>query len=218
MRVEGAYTFPGNIQYVFATLTNPDALARAIPGCERFLQFGPMNADGDITYETRLRLGRQRQPYTLTLQVKAVRRPTYLTLEIRGHGPSGLMTGSGSIDLVEQDEHTVVAYRFSVAGAQTSNVVEAPSQEAAFAARVTCAHLADEIYAETEDADVRRAVDELVTPRGRIVTSFMRRRGVRGSLPWTERAMWMTAGLAMGLGAIALTVGVVRRIGSDGSR
>lgn len=219
MRVEGTYTFPGDIERVFAALTNPDALARAIPGCERFIQFGPTSADGDTTYETRLRLGQNRHPYTVTLRVKAARRPAYLKLDVHGHGPTGPMSGSGSLDLVQQDSHTVVAYRFTFNGAELPEVGDTPSQPASFIARATCAHLADEIYAETDDDLVwlpgsSAAADDIMTPRGRIVTSLAARRAAQQPLAWTERAIWMSAGLAMGLGAIALTVGIVRRFGS----
>ncbi|HET9111856.1 MAG TPA: SRPBCC domain-containing protein [Ktedonobacterales bacterium] len=229
MRVEGTYTFPGAIERVFAALTNPDALARAIPGCERFIQFGPANADEETTYETRLRLGQRRLPYTVTLRMKAARRPAYVTLEIRGYGPSGPIAGTGSLDLVEQDSHTVVAYRFTVNGAELPEVGDTPSQSASFIARATCAHLADEIYAEAEDEQTTWlpsangvSAGEFVTPRGRIVTRVrgLTARGDAHSLQplaWTERALWMGAGLAMGLSAIALTAGVVRRMGSRAS-
>ena len=126
MLVEGTYTFPGGIERVFATLTNPDALARAIPGCERFIQLGPATANGDVTYEARLRVGDRRRPYTVTLGVKAARRPAYLKLDIRGFGPGGAITGSGSLDLVEQGDHTVAAYRFSASGADALETSDAP--------------------------------------------------------------------------------------------
>ncbi|HEX8996400.1 MAG TPA: SRPBCC domain-containing protein [Ktedonobacterales bacterium] len=221
MRVEGTYTFPGDVQRVFAALTNPDALARAIPGCERFIQFGPTTAEGDSVYETRLRLGQSRQPYTINLRVKTARRPAYLKLDVRGYGPTGPISGSGSLDLVEQDSHTVVAYRFTFNGAELPEVGDTPSQSASFIARATCAHLADEIYSESESdlvwlpaSAANGASEDIVTPRGRIVTSLAARRAAQQPLAWTERAIWMSAGLAMGLSAIALTVGIVRRFGS----
>lgn len=215
MRVEGAYTFPGDIERVFETLTNPDALARAIPGCERFIQLGPSTPEGAITYEARLHLGQRRQPYSVSLRVKAVRRPAYLTLDLRGHGPTGLMTGSGSLDLVEQDNHTVVAYRFNFSGAELPESNDAQSPSASFLARATCAHLADELLAADDQATHLNERGELVTARGRIVTRLDRGRNGLQPLPWTERAIWMTAGLAMGLSAIALTVGIVRRLGGQ---
>jgi carbon monoxide dehydrogenase subunit G len=225
MRVEGTYTFPGAIERVFTALTNPDALARAIPGCERFIQFGPASADEETTYETRVRLGQRRQPYTIALTMKAARRPAYAKLEMRGYGPAGAITGGGSLDLVEQDSHTVVAYRFTFTGAELPEVGDTPAPSASFIARAICAHLADEIYAATEDEaawapHVVGLPDDagvIVTPRGRIVTrmrGLAARRAATPPLAWTERALWMSAGLAMGLSAIALTAGIVRRFGA----
>lgn len=225
MRVEGTYTFPGAIEQVFAALTNPDALARAIPGCERFIQLGPTTDQHETAYEARLRLGQRRQPYTIALTLISTRRPTYARLDLRGHGSAGPITGSGSLDLVEQDSHTVVAYRFTFNGAELPEVGDLPSQSASFIARATCAHLADEIYAATEEAaalaprsnGVASTTGDYVTARGRIVTRVRGRAARRAAQPplaWTERAIWMSVGLAMGLGAIALAAGIVRRFGA----
>ncbi|HEU5342759.1 MAG TPA: SRPBCC domain-containing protein [Ktedonobacterales bacterium] len=224
MRVEGTYTFPGAIGQVFAALINPDALARAIPGCERFIQLGPTTSQEETAYEARLRLGQHRQPYTIALTLVSPRRPAYARLELRGHGPAGPITGSGSLDLVEQDSHTVVAYRFTFNGAELPEVGDLPSQSASFIARATCAHLADEIYAQTEEAaaaqrsnGVAATAGAYVTARGRIVTrvrGLAARRAAQPPLAWAERAIWMSAGLAMGLGAIALAAGIVRRFGA----
>lgn len=217
MRVEGAYTFPGEVERVFATITNPDALARAIPGCERFIQLGPATTHGDARYETRLRAGPGRQAYTITLDVTAARRPAYLKLEIGGRGPAGPIVGSGSLDLVEQDGHTVAAYRFIVSGPGAPETNDAPSQSAGFVAQATCAHLADEIFAGMDEM----AWEPQGSPRARAFTvarerlgaRMARRRSAQQPLAWTERAIWLSVGLAMGLGAIALAAGVVRWLG-----
>ncbi len=209
MRVEGTYTFPGAIDRVFRTLTNPDALARAIPGCERFIQFGPASDDGQTAYEMRLRLGQRRQPYVITAQVAAARQPNYLRLELRGYGPSGAITGDGSLDLVEQDSHTVVAYRLTFSGPDLPEGSDMATRSASFMARAACAHLADEIYAEAESEPAWLSDAELAVAKSR----RMKLRAPAGAPTWTERAVWMSAGLALGLGAIALTVAVARRLG-----
>lgn len=220
MRVEGTYTFPGAVERVFAALTDPDALARAIPGCERFIQFGPATPAGDVAYETRVRLGQARQPYTVTLRVAGTRRPSYLKLDLRGYGASGPISGSGSFDLVAQDSHTVVAYRFTLTGPDLAEGSAMPTQAATFIARATCAHLADEIYAESEREPTRlgaaaAAVSGVTAPAaasdgasGRLVAPAEGARRL-----WTERAVWMGAGLALGLGALGLTLSIVRRMG-----
>lgn len=218
MRVEGTYIFPGATSRVFATLTNPDALARAIPGCERFIQFGPASATGETAYETRLRLGQRRQPHVITIRVTAARQPDYLRLELGGHGPSGAITGEGSLDLVEQDSHTVVAYRLNLAGPDLPDESEAAGRAATSMARTACAHLADELYAASEGDPVwlpaaalaRRDAGALPNGARAGVTADL---VPSGAPVWAERAVWMGAGLALGLSAIALTLAVARRFG-----
>jgi hypothetical protein len=166
----------------------------------------------------RLRTGQGQQAYTVTLEVRAARRPAYLKLEISGHGPSGPITGTGSLDLVEQGEHTVAAYRFMFSGAGAPETSDLPAQSATFTARAACAHLADEIFAQGND-EMTWLPEEaahsggLATARERIRANMRIQRAAQPTLAWTERAIWLSAGLAMGLGAIALAMGIVRWLG-----
>ncbi|MEO7000715.1 MAG: SRPBCC domain-containing protein [Ktedonobacterales bacterium] len=230
MRIEGAYTFPGVIDRVFARLVNPDALARSIPGCERLTQFGPPDAAGATIFEARLRLGERRQPYTATVKILAVRRPAYLRLEIQGRGPAGPLSGQGSIDLVEQERHTIVAYTLTLDAADLPSDQAAATQAGQTIARSTCANIADDLYAEwavqpafasiagLESNGALRPLN-VQTERGQIITltPLMDGLGKRSRFafarPWAQRAVWMGAGLALGLAAIALTLGVVRKLG-----
>jgi len=206
MRVEGTYTFPGASSRVFSILTNPDALARAIPGCERFIQFGPANGDGQTAYEMRLRLGERRLPYVVNAQVTVARHPDYLRFELRGYGPSGAIIGEGSLDLVEQESHTVVAYRLTLTGPDLPEGSDIVAREANFMARATCAHLADEMYAEAEDASGWLPGTLSAVNPGKLDSPST------AAPTWGTRAVWMGAGLALGLGAIALTVAAIRRM------
>lgn len=207
MRVEGTYIFPGATGDVFALLTNPDALARAIPGCERFIQFGPASDDGQTAYEARLRLGQRRQAYVVTARVAATREPDYLKLEVRGYGPSGPLSGEGSLDLVEQDGHTVVAYRLSLTGPDLAGAMDASSVEGARMARATCAHLADELQARSGGGHAQYAAAALAEDAARREVARM-----SGTPSWPERAVWMGTGLALGLGVIAVSVALARRL------
>ncbi|HEU0025597.1 MAG TPA: SRPBCC domain-containing protein [Ktedonobacterales bacterium] len=219
MRVDGTYIFPGTTGRVFATLTNPDALARAIPGCERFIQFGPARATGEVAYEARLRLGQRRQSYVVTLRVTAARQPDYLRLEIRGFGPSGPITGDGTLDLVEQDSHTVAAYRLSLSGPDLPEGNDMAARAANFMARAMCAHLADELYAEVGDEPIWLPGAAPAPEPASRPTQVTAESGKLDAFPaagaptWAERAVWMGAGLALGLGAIALTLAIARRLG-----
>lgn len=217
MRVEGTYTFPGATSRVFATLTDPDALARAIPGCERLIQLGPASEHGLTVYEARMRLGQQRQPYTIRARVAASRQPDYLRLELSGVGPGGPITGEGSLDLVEQDAHTVAAYRLTLSGPDLSASTESASRVGALIAQTTCERLADAIYASTggealwppDGALAHDVADTAVTSSSE---SAWRKALATNAPGWGERVAWLGAGLALGLSAIALTLAVVRRI------
>lgn len=186
MRIEGTYTFPATIERVFAALMDPDVLGRALPGCERILQFGPAAADGASSFEVRLRPEPGAGVYTVRIIGVAARRPAHLRVDVRGRGPQGLVTGSGLIDLVAQDEFTVGAYVFDVAAAlpfanqrtaehepaeqgsgHRSTIAGVPEGRAREAvgtaqrfARATCERLADVLRPisgdEQEDAGVRK--------------------------------------------------------------
>jgi carbon monoxide dehydrogenase subunit G len=214
MRVDGTYIFPGATGRVFAMLTNPDALARAIPGCERFIQFGPASDTGETAYEVRLRLGQRLQPYAITMRVTAARQPDYLRLELRGLGPSGPITGDGSLDFVEQESHTVVAYSLTLSGPDVLEGSDMAARAASSMARATCAHLADEIYAEAGDELVWLRAGALAHDPAIAATKSgkLGAFATPGAPLWAERAVWLSAGLALGLGVIALTLAVARRL------
>jgi carbon monoxide dehydrogenase subunit G len=223
MRVEGTYTFPGATQRVFATLTNPDALARALPGCERFIQLGPATKQGLTIYEARLRLGQQRQPYTIRAHVTVSRQPDYLRVELHGAGPSGPIDGEGSLDLVEQNAHTVAAYRLMLSGPDLVTPTDSASRVGDLIAQTTCERLADAIYDSAQGESLwlpgsalahnQATADAMATVESARRTRSMQRKASQVGAPgWGERAIWLGAGLALGLSAIALTLAFVRRI------
>lgn len=208
MRVEGTHIFPGATRHVFATLTNPDALARAIPGCERFMQFGPASADGQTVYESRLRLGAAHQPYRVTMRVASTREPDYIKFELRGFGPSGAFSGDGSLDLVAQGDHSVAAYRLNLTGPDLHDAADAVSPAGARMARATCTRLAEELHTHSDGGDAAFAASAMAADAQRLDLAAL-----GGQPSWVERTAWMGAGLALGLGVIALTVAIARRLG-----
>lgn len=228
MRIEGTYTFPGAIARVFALLVNPDALAQAIPGCERFIQLGPVAADDTLTFEMRLLLGERAAPYTMTIHAHAVRRPTYLRLDAQGRGPSGPLTAQGALDLVEQDDYTVAAYTLNVEAADLPADLAFAQHAAQLIIRDACSQIAAMLPDEWADASptsptsAHTAAFELAphieTARGHIVAlpSTPPSSELLGDSPWAQRALWMGAGLGLGLSAIGVTLGIVRWLGSQG--
>lgn len=223
MRIEGTYTFPGPIQRVFALLIDPDALAQAIPGCERLIQMGPASAEGALTFEMRLLLGEHANPYTMTIRLHIERRPTYVRLEAQGRGPDGPLSAQGSLDLVEQDDFTVVAYTFAVEAADLPTDVGFAVHAAQLIIRETCGQLAATLAAEREgvfagvDGAVNGVAPAITTQRGQIVAlpADAPLNGLSEGAPWAQRALWVGAGLGLGLSAIGLTLGLARWLGAQ---
>jgi uncharacterized protein len=114
MRIEGTYTFPGASDRVFVALTSAEQLARTLPGCERLIQLGPASPDGAVSFQARLRAMPDSGPVTTTVTAVAARRPAHLRLKLHGRTESGPITGSGVVDLVEQEDYTILAYVWDV--------------------------------------------------------------------------------------------------------
>jgi carbon monoxide dehydrogenase subunit G len=223
MRIEGTYTFAAPIERVFAALADPEAVARAVPGCERVMQMGPVCADGTSAFALRLHT-EDGHAASISLRATDARRPTYVRAELRGYGPLGTVAGRGRIDLVAQDEHTIGAYVWDVElPALTDEHQHAAHAAGQHLARAICERLGEDIRLATsspttlldDDVDGRPAVRmlRLHTPRGQIVAL----RTVAPELPagarvWATRALWMSVGLGLGVGVFAVALAVLHRL------
>lgn len=233
MRIEGTYTFPAAIERIFAALTEPDQIGRALPGCERLIQLGPAATDGAASFEVRLRPAPDAGIYTFRINGVAARRPAHLRLELRGRGPHGPLMGSGLIDLVAQDEFTVGAYVFDLVSDQDeAGVRQVGARVAQMAgqqyARTVCERLAESLRPErptegaTEAVPSRRSAHMRVvargvrTPQGRILTLPAAPSASPLSAhanAWIERIGWMATGMVMGMAALGLLVAISRWLG-----
>jgi carbon monoxide dehydrogenase subunit G len=227
MRIEGTYTLPATIDRVFAALLDPNLLQGIIPGCERLVQLGPASQDGGVTFEARVRS--PHGPVTLTLKTTGIRRPDHLQVEMWGRAPDVPFAGQISVDLVEQGSHTVGAYVLTLgtpaAGAASQEVI------AAF-----CERLADLLYAQRVEKEALIELDRapgrgqaspaeeplltrFQTPSGQIVALP---KAPRSALPggiarrWAQRALWMGAGMLLGITVISVGIGVARWLEDHG--
>ena len=112
MKLTATYTLPASRPRVFAALTDPAVLQRAIEGCESFSQ------TSESTYEARLRVGvgSIKGVFTGQARMEHVRPPESYTLAIDGRGGPGWVKGSAEMRLAEIE---------NVEGAQTSVVCDA---------------------------------------------------------------------------------------------
>lgn len=227
MRIEGTYTFPAPLDRVFAVLANPDTLARALPGCERLTQLGPPGERDEAALELRLRAGPGRAVYTTTARLAAMRHPAHLRLELDGRGPGGPVRAHGMLHLADEGDGTLGAYLWDIDAEglpeeQRSALSNGAGQRLAqdFCARVVEALRAEPTPASPNgmpDGMPPAAVVHAVTARGRIVALPRPSRApLAASVRLVvRRAAWMGAGLALGLGALALVVALAHRLGGQ---
>lgn len=219
MRIEGAFTFAATSERVYGALVDAETLARVLPGCERVIQMGPADVNGQTRFEARVRPSAGAHATTATVILNPSRRPERLSLDLRGYGPAGAFTGDGRIDLVAQETHTVVAYVWDVSLAHGAEAEQGSLIAAGRAfARTLCERINQTLRTVTEVAPLPNGAGALVTARtsrGSIVA-------LRGRAPtpalafrasvWTQRAIWMGTGFAIGVGAIGLTLNALRKL------
>lgn len=214
MRIEGTYIFPAPIEDVFSALTHPDMLGQIIPGCERLVQLGPAVGEQPPVYEIRLRRGPGADVYTFMLTLSAVQSPTHLRADLEGHGPDGPFSGHGLLDLVQQDEQTLVASDWEL----KSPVLAGLHSERRAAWNGTAEQFAgalrdSAILALRGEALLPAGMRHLTTPRGRVV--ILPKDGMAlapEQRVWLRRAALVGGGLLAGLAAIGLIIAVVRRV------
>jgi uncharacterized protein len=104
MKLTATYTIAASRPRVFAALTDPAVLQRAIEGCESFTQ------TSESTYEARLRVGvgSIKGVFTGQARMEHARPPESYTLAIDGRGGPGWVKGSAEMRLLDEGEQTSV--------------------------------------------------------------------------------------------------------------
>lgn len=226
MRIDGSYLFPAPAERLFAALLHPETLARAIPDTERLIQLGPPDDDG-TTFKAWIR-GTDGLA-VLTWRLTPVRPPDSLRLTLWGHLPGGHLDATGGIDLVAQeDAHARGAYTLELEAPEGAlDAVAAQTLASALCERLASLAYAPAAEAEPSQSDAPRPAPApaaapaassarphgIATPRGRIVALPAGSRAEGGGMRiWAERALWMGAGLALGLAAVSLVLAVAHRL------
>lgn len=90
---------------VFAALTNPAVLQRAIPGCQS------LTGIGDDKYEAKLKIGVAglKGEYTGTAEIRDKQPPDSLRLTFAGKGGPGFVRGSALVRLSADGDATLIA-------------------------------------------------------------------------------------------------------------
>ena len=106
MKLTGTQTFPVPRQKVWAFLTNPQYLAKCMPGCEKLETVGENEYSGIIN----VGLAAVKGVYNGKVKLTEMQPPTHYKMSLDGKGKQGFIKGSGTLDLAEQDGQTVLSY------------------------------------------------------------------------------------------------------------
>ena len=106
MKIQGSYKVPAAPEAVYKKLLDPEALARALPGCEKLTEYDACSYDAEMcvgiaavkgTYQGRVEILDQRPPERFRMRVNA-------------HGKAGFLKGDGEIVLSGSGDETTVSY------------------------------------------------------------------------------------------------------------
>lgn len=107
MKIEGAYTVQAPPDHVWDSLMDPQVLQNTIPGVEKLEKL-----DGN-TYEATIQIKHAplKGTYHGSITITDQQFPRNYCIEIRGEGRQTLFSGNGSVQLNEQNNNTIIAYR-----------------------------------------------------------------------------------------------------------
>lgn len=106
MKLSGRYTLPAPPDKVWDLLTDPQRLAKLLPGCERLDPDGPDRFKAAVKFGLAAISGK----YAGTLEFSEKKPHSSLRMKISGKGIPGFVDGSGRIQLAAKNDHTEVEY------------------------------------------------------------------------------------------------------------
>jgi len=106
MKLSGTYLLQAPRDKVFAAVTDPNILQRAIPGCEKMVK------TAEDSYDAHLKLGLAgiKGNYTGKVHLKDIKAPESYTLIMEGKGAPGFVKGTAKIQLADKGNQTELRY------------------------------------------------------------------------------------------------------------
>jgi len=106
MKLSGSYEINAPREKVFAAITDPNVLQRAIEGCEKMVK------TAENSYDAHLKLGIAglKGNYVGKVQLKDVKPPESYTLMMEGKGAPGFVKGSAKMTLIDKGAKTELRY------------------------------------------------------------------------------------------------------------
>jgi uncharacterized protein len=106
MKLSGHYILPAPPEKVWALLTDPQRLAKLLPGCERLEPDGPDRFKAAVKFGLAAISGK----YAGTLEFSEKKPHSSMRMKINGKGIPGFVDGSGRIELANKNGQTELKY------------------------------------------------------------------------------------------------------------
>jgi len=106
MKLAGQYILPAPPAKVWALLTDPNRLAKLLPGCERLDPDGPDRFKAAVKFGIAAISGK----YAGTIEFAEKKPTTSMRMKLSGKGIPGFVDGVGHIELAEKGGQTELRY------------------------------------------------------------------------------------------------------------
>ena len=106
MKLAGQYVLPASPAKVWALLTDPNRLAKLLPGCERLDPDGPDRFKAAVKFGIAAISGK----YAGTIEFAEKKPPKSIRMKLSGKGVPGFVDGVGHIELAGKDGQTELRY------------------------------------------------------------------------------------------------------------
>jgi uncharacterized protein len=106
MKLAGQYILPASPAKVWALLTDPNRLAKLLPGCERLDPDGPDRFKAAVKFGIAAISGK----YAGTIEFAEKKPPNSMRMKLSGKGIPGFVDGVGHIELAEKGGQTELRY------------------------------------------------------------------------------------------------------------
>jgi uncharacterized protein len=107
MELVGEHTFAAPRETVWRFMLDPETLKQCLPGCEKLDQVG----EDEFTATMKIGVAMIRGTFNGRVKISDKQEPERYTMMVEGSGPQGQVSGTGTLELIEQDGSTLVRYK-----------------------------------------------------------------------------------------------------------